>query len=146
MGQVGWSQWTSKLRKRTWHFSAWLRTGLPHLVHGTSEHLWIFVRAALPSPHGGPSRARKQSYLKRNIETPRYFSLWLPWWLSGKCRRHRFNPWVGKIPWRRKWQPTPVFLTGKFHGQTNLVGTIHGVARVKPDLATKSSPPSLPTS
>ena len=38
----------------------------------------------------------------------------LPWWLSGKepawqCRRCRFNHWVGKIPWRRKWQPTPVF-------------------------------------
>ena len=28
-----------------------------------------------------------------------------------------FDPWVGKIPWRRKWQPTPVFLLGKFHGQ-----------------------------
>ena len=28
-----------------------------------------------------------------------------------------FDPWVGKIPWRRKWQPTPVFLLGKLHGQ-----------------------------
>ena len=32
-----------------------------------------------------------------------------------------FNPWVGKIPWRRKWQPTPVLLPGKFHGQRSLV-------------------------
>ena len=39
-----------------------------------------------------------------------------------KCRRHRFDPWVGKIPWRRKWQPTAVFLPGKFHGQWHLVG------------------------
>ena len=31
------------------------------------------------------------------------------------------DPWVGKIPWRRAWQPTPVFLPGKFHGQRNLV-------------------------
>ena len=40
-------------------------------------------------------------------------------------RRHKrgeFNPWVGKIPWRGKWQPTPVFLPGKFHGQRTLVG------------------------
>ena len=37
-------------------------------------------------------------------------------------RRHRFDPWVGKIPWRRKWQPTPVFLPGKSHGQRSLVG------------------------
>jgi len=28
-----------------------------------------------------------------------------------------FDPWVGKIPWRREWQPTPVFLPGKFHEQ-----------------------------
>ena len=34
----------------------------------------------------------------------------------------RFNPWVGRIPWRRKWQATPVFLPGKSHGQRNLVG------------------------
>ena len=34
-----------------------------------------------------------------------------------------FNPWVGKI-WRRKWQPTPVFLPRKFHGQRSLVGYI----------------------
>ena len=33
-----------------------------------------------------------------------------------------FNPWVGKTPWRRKWQSTPVFLPRKFHGQRSLVG------------------------
>ena len=33
-----------------------------------------------------------------------------------------FDPWVGKILWHRKWQPTPVFLSGKFHGQRSLVG------------------------
>ena len=51
----------------------------------------------------------------------------LPRWLSGKesacqCRRIELNPWVRKIPWSRKWQPTPVFLPGKFHGQGSLVG------------------------
>jgi len=53
--------------------------------------------------------------------------LWLPRWLRGKesacqCRRFRFDPWVGKIPWRRKWQPTPVFLTEKSREQRCLVG------------------------
>ena len=33
-----------------------------------------------------------------------------------------FDPWVGKIPWRRKWPSTPVFLTGEFHGQRSLTG------------------------
>ena len=51
----------------------------------------------------------------------------LPWWLRQfkicpQCRKPWFNPWVGKIPWRRKWQPTPVFLPGKSHGQKSLVG------------------------
>ena len=42
-----------------------------------------------------------------------------------QCKRHkkhRFNPWVGKIPWRRAWQPTPVFLPGESYGQMSLVG------------------------
>ena len=51
-------------------------------------------------------------------------------WLSGKesafqgrrCRRYGFNPWLRKIPWRRKWQPTPVLLPGKSHGQRSLAG------------------------
>jgi len=39
-----------------------------------------------------------------------------------KHKRHRFDPWVGKIPWRRKWQLIPVFLHGEFHGQRSLAG------------------------
>ena len=51
----------------------------------------------------------------------------LPMWLSGEestCqfRRCEFDPWVGKVPWRRKWQPTRVFLPGDFHGQRSLTG------------------------
>ena len=38
------------------------------------------------------------------------------------CKRRWFNPWVGKNPWRRKWQPTPVFLPGESHGQRSLAG------------------------
>ena len=36
------------------------------------------------------------------------------------CKRHRFDPWVRKIPWRKKWQPTPVLLPGESHGQRSL--------------------------
>ena len=64
--------------------------------------------------------------------------LGLPRWHHCKepicqCRRHkgcRFDPWIGKIPWRRKLQPTPVFLPGKFHGQKAAWwATVHGVAK-----------------
>ena len=55
------------------------------------------------------------------------FILGLPRWFCGKestCKfgRQRFSPWVRKIPWRWKWQPTPGFLPGKSHGQKRLVG------------------------
>ena len=50
-----------------------------------------------------------------------------PWWLSGEqfswqWRKLQFDPWVRKIPWRKKWKPTPVFLLGKFRGQRSLMG------------------------
>ena len=49
----------------------------------------------------------------------------LPWRFSSRvlqCKRHKFHLWVGKIPWRRKRLPTPVFLPGKSHGQKSLAG------------------------
>ena len=59
-----------------------------------------------------------------------------------QCRRHRFAPWVEKIPWRRKWQPIPVFLLGKFHGQRSLAGySPWGHKRVRHNLVTKLPPP-----
>ena len=44
-------------------------------------------------------------------------------------RRQEFSPWIGKIPWRRKWQPTPVFLPGESHGQRSLAGYGHVVTK-----------------
>ena len=57
--------------------------------------------------------------------------------------RYVFDPWVGKILWRRAQQPTPVFLPGESHGQMSLAGyTVHRVSRVRHDLATKPLPPA----
>ena len=72
-------------------------------------------------------------FLKHTKRLPNFYQLflkeaiWLPWWFSGKdsiCQGGIcwFNPWVGKICWRRKWQSTPVLLPGKSHGQRSLVG------------------------
>ena len=48
------------------------------------------------------------------------------------CRRSGFNPWVGKILWRREWLPTPVFLPGEFHGHRILAGySLWGHKRVR---------------
>ena len=59
-----------------------------------------------------------------------YFGLiGLPGGASGKeptcqyrCMRCGFDPWVGKMPWRRPWQPTPVLLPGQSHGERSLMG------------------------
>ena len=49
--------------------------------------------------------------------------------------RPRFDPWVGKIPWRRKWLPVPVFLPGKSHGQSSWWATVHGVTKSRTRLS-----------
>ena len=54
-----------------------------------------------------------------------------------QCRRCGFDPWVRKIPWRRKWQPTPVFLPEKSHGQRRLGGYSPWGRKVGHDWATK---------
>ena len=66
----------------------------------------------------------KYKYIYREIQISinNYIEMGLPWWLSGKesaCNAgdNMFNPWSAKIPWRMKWEPTPVFLPGKSHGQ-----------------------------
>ena len=75
-------------------------------------------------------------FLKKNRKNYCYlfvlwlcYYYWLPRWFSGKeydwqcrrCKRHGFSPWVEKIPWRREWQITLVYLLEKFHGQSRLV-------------------------
>ena len=54
-----------------------------------------------------------------------------------QCGRPGFDPWVGKIPRRRAWQPTPVFLPGESHGQSSLAGHCPWGCRVGHDRATK---------
>ena len=65
----------------------------------------------------------------------------LPRWLSGdepacqfrRGKRCGFYPWVGKIPWSRNWQLTPVLFPGKFHGQRPWQATVHGIASIRHD-------------
>ena len=84
------------------------------------HNLYLIMTKPLTNSDGGTFYKNKWSIILKSG---------LSWWLSGKesacqCRRQRdgFDPWVGKIPWRRKWQPTPVFLLGKSKGQRSLAG------------------------
>ena len=94
------------------------------------------------------------SHLKHNNKVPCIFWARFPGSSGVKrvclqCWRARLNPWVGKILWRRKWQTTPLFLPGEFHGQRSLLGyTVHGVTKrqtllkqlIHPQLAYTFSP------
>ena len=89
---------------------------LPH--SGFPSMCW----KALPFP---PSEKKQMA-----LFSPKQVQAGLPRRCSGKestcqyrrCRRHGFDLWVRKIPSRRQWPPTPVFLPGKSHGQRSLVG------------------------
>ena len=93
---------------------------------------------ALPAGYEGSiGNSNYTGYLNRDI-----------WWLRRQriclqSGRPGFDPWFGKIPWRRKRQPTPVFLPAESHGQRSLVGYrgAMGSQRVRHDWATKHSKP-----
>ena len=103
--------------------------------------------SCLENPHGQRSLAGSSSWGHKELDTTEeiehLLQQRLPWWLTGKestcqCRSHEFNPWFGKIPWRRRWQPTPVFLPGKSHGQRSLAGySPWGCKWVRHNLVTK---------
>ena len=68
---------------------------------------------------------RRKKNKARDIPLPNsklYYKDGLPSSSGGKELEPSSNSWVGKIPWRREWLPTPVFLPEKFHGQRNLAG------------------------
>ena len=72
-----------------------------------------------------PWKIRHQ--ITRTVLTQRASQVAQGWEIHCQCRRGKrlvFHPWVGEIPWRRKWRPTPGFLPGKSHGPRSLVG--HG--------------------
>ena len=70
--------------------------------------------------HDWSNLAGRQTYIF--LCFPSSFSDKEPACQCRRCKRYRFDFWVGKIPWTRKWQPALVFLPGKFHGQRRLVG------------------------
>ena len=85
--------------------------------------------AHLASTHAhliGLEKCAEKQHKHSNPDRPVSWTLKYEWWLSGKESASntgdRFAPWVEKIPWKRKWQPIPVFLPGKSHGQRSLVG------------------------
>ena len=84
-----------------------LKVFSPSVCHMKSLHLAANLKTASPSKNNAPLYL----YFSGNDkESP------------CQCRRLRFDPWIGKIPWSREWQPTPVCLPGESHGLRGLAG------------------------
>ena len=115
--------------KRPWQFG----------LNGEGHSIWVFIfpyerlqeQQCLPYKKTTISRTNKHVLLVRfSTDYLSRYQSWFPRWHRSKesayqclrCKRQGFDPWVGKIPRRRKWQPTPVFLPGKSHGQKSLGG------------------------
>ena len=67
-------------------------------------------------------KTQKLHMLTQTVDFPGSTSGKEPSCQGRRCKRHGFNPWLRKIPWRRAWQPTPVFLPGESHRQRSLEG------------------------
>ena len=96
-------------------------------LHQVAEiKMWVLWPPKKRGPGGGGPWVHKHTSNWLCFERQLHVLLGFRWWFSRQriglqCRRHGFDPWIWKIPWRREWQPTPVFLQGKSHGQRNLV-------------------------
>ena len=88
---------------RAWRLIEWERCG-----YGWRRRVKVDVELLRSRRHG-----------RMNGDQKRWFSQMVQS-LPAMLEILEFSPWVGKIPWRRKWQPTPVFLPGEFHGLRSL--------------------------
>ena len=103
------------------------KTTIKRLSFFEVNHLAAFVRPSCPSQINDQGFGR---FCNLSLIAHLCLLLSFPGGTSSKeltvrCRRHKrctFHPWVGKIPWRRKWQPTPIFLPGEPHGWRSLAG------------------------
>ena len=137
------SLWGQKVQEMD---SGWQRHSRVNVLNATDLHTWNWVKQQISCfiiyvyfSTILKILLRLQSSVEENLDRSAadlisgwHRTLVDDWWgllcrLSDKesthqCRRHRFDSWVGKIPWRKKWQPTPVFLPGESHGQRSLAG------------------------
>ena len=130
--------WMASPTQWTWVWASsrrWWRTGKPGVLQSVGlqrvRHNWVAEQQYIIHKYKYFLHyiLLKCVYYNAHGMTCYLLIYWMvfPWWLGGKestcqCKRCRFNPWVRKIPWRKKWQPTPVFLPGKSHGQRSLAG------------------------
>ena len=123
-------KWMPNKIKKVQNSRGQLNSGAQHC--SLSSHMWAHLSESSYFNSYFPITAEETFFFKKKAKILYYMDpmliIELPLWLSDKefscqCRRHGFDPWVRKIPWRREWLLTPVFLLGKPHGQRSLAGS-----------------------
>ena len=107
-----------------------------HVITKSRTSEWLSTTILVPKGSLGEYKLRSQSWNGIRSVSPELTLtchqrlLWIPFPVAQmvkiclQCTRPGYEPWIGKIPWRREWQPTAVFLSGESHGQRSLAG--HG--------------------
>ena len=156
----GWDAWMASLTQWTWVWASsgrWWRTGKPGVLQSMGSqragHDWSTAQQHTTSTplkriDFHPIRwSQVRLFLKHTLESGHLghdtHKTGLPRWLGSKesacqCKRIRFDPWVGKIPWRRAWQPIPVFLPRESHDRGFWQATVHGVAKSQTRLSVQA--------
>ena len=115
----------------------------PVITSGCHSPLGIWVGGPTAHIHKRHGDLHSKAYFRTVFHFLSEYQVWASWWLHSKestcqCRRHGFNPWVRKIPWRRKMQSTPIYLPGGCHAQRSLAGdSSWGRKRVRHNLVIK---------
>ena len=114
---------------------------LPTVPQDTVVCLWLLTGEdeSLESPFTGGTAGLRKS--REHVPTSAVCGL--PWWLRQQriclqCRRPGFDPWARKIPWRREWQPTPVFLPRNSMDRGAWGTAVHGLQRINHDWETNT--------
>ena len=116
------------IRQEVWGCTTQLTSEIGRTCRGRSLHSWTLMLTA--GPTSGLQCSAYQGFPNSSAVKPLH--------AMQEMQRCGFNPWIRKIPQRRKWQPAPVFLPGKFPGQRSLAGySPWSLKIVRHNLATK---------
>ena len=106
-----------KVNTHVWPAHIWRKTTVPGLLRSTGVTLTSL--SSLLTEHVHLPFLNFVSMISCSIRFPDGASGKEPACQCRRYKRHEFDPWVGKSPWRRAWQPTPVFLPRESHGQSS---------------------------
>ena len=126
-GDKGWDGWMHHWLNGLWASSGrWWRTGVPGVLQSMRlqrvRHNWVIEQQQLLGSGRAAIWTQMTEQQQSSYGLPRAASCKETACQYRNWRRHRFSPWVEKIPWKRAWKPTAVFLPGESHRWRSFAG------------------------